>query len=57
MSARNGDHLMIPFQYDICHYRSLKEMDPVEDKEDLTLLRAIRRANLDAFWSRETGTI
>ena len=53
MSARNGDHLMIPFKCELCHYRNLKKMDPVGDKEDVTLLRAIRRANLDAFWSRE----
>ena len=57
MSARNGDHLMIPFQCELCHYRNLKKMDPVGDKEDVTLLRAIRRANLDAFWSREPGTV
>ena len=57
MSARNGDHLMIPFQCELCHYRNLKKMDPVRDKEDVTLLRAIRRANLDAFWSREPEKI
>ena len=32
MSARNGDHLMIPFQCELCHYRNLKKMDPVGDK-------------------------
>ena len=53
MSARNGDHLMIPFQCELCHYRNLIKMNLVRDKEDVTLLRAIRRANLDAFWSRE----
>ena len=45
------------FQCELCHYRNLKKMDPVGDKEYVTLLRAIRRENLNAFWSREPGTI
>ena len=55
--ARNGDHLLIPFQCEICHYRNLKGMDPTGTKDDGILLRTIRRANLDAFWSREPGTV
>ena len=57
MFARNGDHLLIPFQCEICHYRNLKGMDPTGTKADGILLRTIRRANLDAFWSREPGTV
>ena len=56
-SARNGDHLMIPFQCELYHYRNMKKMNPVGDKADVVLLRATRRANLDVFWSREPGTI
>ena len=48
MSARNRDHLMIPFQCDLWHYRNLKKMD-IGDKEDITLLRVIRRENLETF--------
>ena len=57
MVARNGDHLLIPFQCEICHYRNLKGMDPTGTKADGILLRTIRRANLGAFWSREPGTV
>ena len=46
MSARNGGHLMIPFQCDLCYYYNLKGMNPVGVKDGVTLLRTIRRANL-----------
>ena len=55
--ARNGDHLMIPFQCELCHFRNLKGCDPRNVKEDILLIRTIRRANVDAFWSREPGTV
>lgn len=29
LSARNGDHLMCPFQCGICHFRNLKVRDPL----------------------------
>ena len=35
----------------------LKGMDPTGVKADGILLRTIRRVNLDAFWSREPGTV
>ena len=47
--ARNGDHLMIPFQCELCHFRNLKGCDPRNVKEDILLIRTIRRANVDAF--------
>ena len=56
--ARDGDHLMSPFQCDECHLynmvgrRAIKGYAP----DDLVLL-CIRRATLDAFWSRERSTV
>ena len=55
--ARDGDHLMISFQCELCQFRNLKGCDPGIRDEDFLLLRTIRRANLDAFWSREPGTV
>lgn len=57
-TARNGDHLMCPFQCDLCHFRRLKGRDPLYGfrPDDVTLL-CIRRANLDAFWSREPDSV
>ena len=35
----------------------MKGCDPGIRDEDFLLLRTIRRANLDDFWSREPGTV
>ena len=53
----NGDHFIILFQYELCHLRNLKGADPRRGVEDVVLLRTIIRANVDAFWSREPGTV
>lgn len=56
--ARNGDNLVTPFQCDLSHFRNLMERDPVNGlPQDLRLLKLIRRANLDALWAREPGTV
>ena len=55
--ARDGYHLMISFQCELCQFRNLKGCDPGIRDEDFLLLRIIRRANLDAFWSREPRTV
>ena len=55
--ARNGDHLMILFQCELCHFRNLKGLDPGKGDADIRLLRTIRRATLDAFWAREPSTV
>ena len=56
--ARDGDHLLVPFECDLCHFRNCCHRDPIFDSErDVNTLRAIRRANLDAFWARETSTV
>jgi hypothetical protein len=56
--ARAGDHLMIPFQCELCHFRNILGRDP--DRGDtiaFEILDTMRRANLDAFWSQETSTV
>jgi hypothetical protein len=46
--ARDGDHLMCPFQCDGCHFQNLKKRAPGASDTDGVLLLCIRRANLDA---------
>lgn len=47
-----------PFKCDLCHYRNLRKRDPdLRDPQDVYLLTAIRRANLDAFWARALSTV
>ena len=58
MEARDGDHLCTPFQCDGCHFRNIMGRDPLEEKaEDTKILSSIRRASLDAFWSRDRSTV
>ena len=47
--ARDGDHLMCPFQCDDCHFQNLNT--------DGVLLLCIRRTNLDAVWARKPATV
>jgi hypothetical protein len=55
--ARDGDHLLVPFECDLCIFRKLKSRNPIPgDQEDLLMLACGRRANLDAFWSRAKST-
>jgi hypothetical protein len=56
--ARPGDHSMIPFQCELCHFRNISLWNPdQQDGCDLEILDMMRRANLDAFWSREKTTV
>lgn len=57
--ARDGDHLMVPFEFDICIFWKLRgvQPNPEESPQDKLLLACIRRVNLDAFWSRMTSTV
>jgi hypothetical protein len=57
MFGREGDNLMTIFQCDTCHFRNIKKRSPNEDGSDDMVLTFIRRANLDALWSRETSTV
>jgi hypothetical protein len=56
--ARNGDHLLVPFECDICIYKKLRGCTPEQDARENVVLRAcIRQINIDAFWSRATSTV
>ena len=56
--ARNGDHAITPFECDTCIFRKLRKRTPDKEREqDKLLLLMIRRANLDAFWSRARSTV
>jgi hypothetical protein len=56
--ARAGDHLLVPFQCDLCSFRNLTRRNPSSSSpQDDLLLCCIRRANLDAVWGRESTTV
>jgi hypothetical protein len=56
--ARDGDHMLVPFECDLCIFRKLKSRNPLPGNQQDTLLMAcLRRANLDAFWSRAKSTV
>ena len=56
--ARNGDHIITPFECDTCIFHKLKRRVPINNSQrDKLLLAVIRRMNLDAFWSRARRTI
>ena len=58
LEARDRDGLMTPFECDVCVFRRLKNRDPnFKRQQDSFLLDLIRRANLDAFWSRARSTV
>ncbi len=49
--------LSCPFQCDRCWYVNLKGAEPTASFNDQRLLKYIRRANLDAMWSKEASTV
>lgn len=55
--GRAGDNLLTTFQCDECQFRNIKGRSAGDREEDIRLLKFIRRANLDAFWAREPGTV
>ena len=58
MEARPGDHLLAPFECEICVFLKLKGRHPMQFRdEDRLLCETLRRANLDVFWSRERATV
>lgn len=58
LEARTGDHIICPFECDNCVFFRMKGYLPNwTDVKDLRLLIYIRRANLDAFWSRRPSTV
>ena len=58
LEARNGDHLMVPFQCELCHFRNIFGREPeIHNLKDKEFFVFARRANLDSFWSREPPTV
>jgi hypothetical protein len=58
LEARPGDHLMCPFECDICQFWKLRHQAPDNRRPaDARAMELIRRANLDAFWSRASSTV
>ena len=56
--ARNGDYLVTRFQCGRCHFRNIQGRDPeFGNRRDALFERCIRRATLDAFWSKEDATV
>jgi hypothetical protein len=56
--ARNGDYLMTRFQCGKCHFRNVQGRNPeFGNRKDALFERCIRRATLDAFWSKEETTV
>ncbi|KAL7579542.1 hypothetical protein ACA910_007917 [Epithemia clementina (nom. ined.)] len=57
-SARAGDHLMVPFVCELCHFRNVFSREPRGGfVEDQWVIACIVRANLDAFWARQPSTV
>lgn len=57
--AREGDHLMVPFECDYCIFQKLRGKEQPNDQliKDKLLMACIRRIILDAFWSRASSTV
>ena len=56
--ARNGDHLMVPFQCELCHFRNIYGREPKDNNlKDKEFFKFARQANLDAMWSSDTLTV
>jgi hypothetical protein len=58
LEARDGDHLVTPFQCETCHIRNMLGRDPqLNLASDVRLVKLIRWASLDAFWASEPKTV
>jgi hypothetical protein len=58
MQAREGDSLFGPFECDECLFHCITGAPSLRSNDNhQRLLNHIRRANLDAFWSRAKDTI
>jgi len=58
MIARDGDHLMTPFQCENCHFFNMRSRARnMNSQEDELLAICIRRATIDSFWGRERSTV
>jgi hypothetical protein len=59
LRGRNGDHLMVPFECDLCVFRKLtgRSCPALNNPQDRILQACIRRVLLDSFWSRASSTV
>jgi len=58
MEGRDGDHLMTPFQCELCHFRNLYNRNPLPNfQQDVLAMDFMRRVNLDAFWKTARSTV
>jgi hypothetical protein len=60
LGARVVDHVFCPFKCELCQFRNMQGRSPMKGTgvlDDAEAIDLIRRANLDAFWSREPTTI
>jgi hypothetical protein len=56
--GRQGDALMVQFECDWCIFGKMRNKRPDPKLQlDILLMACIRRANLDAFWSRASSTV
>ncbi len=56
--ARDGDHLVTPFQCNLCKFQNLQRRNPIASSlVDDMLLCCIRRVNIDAMRGRESSTV
>jgi len=56
--VRDGDHLVTPFQFDLCHFCNLTHHNPeLSSPQDSFLLCCICHTNLDARWGGEPLTV
>jgi hypothetical protein len=56
LRSRDGDHFLVPFECNLCIFQKLRGRSPLpSNHQDALLSDCIRRANLDAFWSRGKG--
>jgi hypothetical protein len=58
LRGRDGDHLVTPFQCNLCHFHNIMRRDPIQNlPQDLHIQKLIRRANLDTLWAWEPNTV
>jgi hypothetical protein len=56
--AHAGDHLMTPFQCELCHFHNIYNTEPEPyDLEDVEIIEYMHHCNKDALWSRETSAV
>jgi hypothetical protein len=56
--GRPGNHLMTPFQCELCHFRNIYDRNPIDRlATDQEAMELFQRASLDAFWSRASSTV